>query len=62
MVDVSADASLVRNAARPSRAFAFVRGNLLQVVAGMILATIILSAIFAPYVARTRRCEQTFPT
>lgn len=58
MVDISADTGLARGAAAPSRAAAFLRANLLQVFAGAVLAAIVLSAFFAPYVAPFSPLEQ----
>lgn len=58
MVDLAADTGLAGRAARHARPLAFLRSNLLQVIAGLILAAIVLSAIFAPFVAPFSPLEQ----
>lgn len=58
MVDLASDTGLAGRAARHARPLAFLRRNLLQVIAGLILAAIVLSAIFAPFVAPFSPLEQ----
>ena len=58
MVDISASPGLARSVASPARVPGFLRQNLLQVFAGCVLAAIVLSAIFAPFVAPFSPLEQ----